>query len=213
MKEFTGTPLVVDLDHTLIDTDLLQESSKGVLKKSPWLIVIFPFWFIRGKGYLKEQLVKRFEINVSTLPYNQTTIDYIKQRKEAGNLIVLATASHKRYAFKVAEYLKTEKTKSKHKTNKNQELFTGKSQTTQINTSNSLFDDVMASNLAFNLSSQNKANKLIERFGKGGFDYMGDHIRDLPVWEASNLAILVNVSKRIIRKTKHLKVLVLSTQD
>ena len=31
-------PLIVDLDHTLIDTDLLVESSKGVLGKSPWLI-------------------------------------------------------------------------------------------------------------------------------------------------------------------------------
>ncbi|SMN01505.1 UbiA prenyltransferase family protein [uncultured Candidatus Thioglobus sp.] len=213
MREFTGIPLVVDLDHTLIDTDLLQQSSKGVLKKSPWLIIKFPFWLMKGKGYLKEQLVKRFDINVTALPYNQTTIDYIKQRKQEGNLIVLATASHKRYAFKVAEYLKTEKTKGKHKTSKNHELFATAPQTTQINTGSSLFDDVMASNASFNLSSQNKADKLIERFGKGGFDYIGDHRRDLPVWEASNMAILVNVSKRTIRKTKHLKVLTLSTKN
>jgi hypothetical protein len=47
----------------------------------------------------------------------------------------------------------------------------------------------MASNKDFNLSSHNKAKKLIERFGEQKFDYIGDHIRDLPVWEASNLAI------------------------
>jgi phosphoserine phosphatase len=44
----------------------------------------------------------------------------------------------------------------------------------------------------------NKADKLVERFGKQGFDYIGDHMRDLPVWQASNLAILVNVPAKVI---------------
>jgi phosphoserine phosphatase len=68
----------------------------------------------------------------------------------------------------------------------------------------------MASNKHFNLSSHNKADKLVERFGKQGFDYIGDHMRDFPVWEASNLAILVNVSTKVIRKTQHLNTLILS---
>jgi 3-deoxy-D-manno-octulosonate 8-phosphate phosphatase KdsC-like HAD superfamily phosphatase len=68
----------------------------------------------------------------------------------------------------------------------------------------------MASNKDFNLSSHNKASRLVDRFGIKGFDYMGDHMRDLPVWEASNLSILVNVSDKVINKTKHLEVLVLS---
>jgi phosphoserine phosphatase len=170
------TPLIVDLDHTLIDTDLLYESSVATLKKSPWLIALYPFWFMQGKGYLKEQLLKRCTINIATLPYNQTTISYIKKRKKAGSKIILATASHQFYAAKVAEY-------------------TG------------LFDDVMASNKDFNLSSHNKADKLVARFGCKGFDYIGDHRRDLPVWEVSNLAILVNVSHQVIQKTQHLNTL------
>ena len=56
-------PLIVDLDHTLIDTDLLYESSIAVLKKNPWLILLYPFWFAKGKGYLKAQLVKRYSID------------------------------------------------------------------------------------------------------------------------------------------------------
>lgn len=71
----SNIPLIVDLDHTLIDTDLLYESSIAVLKKSPWLIFLYPFWFAKGKGYLKDQLVKRFSINAQTLPYIQNTID------------------------------------------------------------------------------------------------------------------------------------------
>jgi hypothetical protein len=35
-------PLIVDLDHTLIDTDLLVESSIATLKKSPWLVALYP---------------------------------------------------------------------------------------------------------------------------------------------------------------------------
>jgi 3-deoxy-D-manno-octulosonate 8-phosphate phosphatase KdsC-like HAD superfamily phosphatase len=42
------------------------------------------------------------------------------------------------------------------------------------------------------------------------YDYIGDHMRDLPVWEASNLAILVNVPAKVIRKTQHLNTLILS---
>ena len=77
-------PLIVDLDHTLIDTDLLVESSKGVLGKSPWLIFHYLYWLSKGKGYLKDQLVKRFEINIAELPFNESVIVYIQKRKKLG---------------------------------------------------------------------------------------------------------------------------------
>jgi hypothetical protein len=43
-------PLIVDLDHTLINTDLLVESSIATLKKSPWLVALYPFWLLQGDG-------------------------------------------------------------------------------------------------------------------------------------------------------------------
>jgi len=176
------TPLIVDLDHTLIDTDLLFLSSLGVLTKSPWLIGHYFFWLWKGKGYLKDQLVRRFEINIPELPYNESVINYIVQRKKDGSKIILATASHKNYAFAVAKHLK-------------------------------IFDDVMASNKDFNLSSHNKAETLVNRFGEKNFDYMGDHMRDIPVWEVSHLSIIVNATNRIITNTKHLNTLVLSSKS
>jgi len=175
-------PLVVDLDHTLIETDLFFISSLGVLSRKPWLVFHYFYWLWKGKGFLKDQLVKRFEINIPELPYNQSVINYILERKKQGCTIVLATASHKNYAFAVAKYLK-------------------------------LFDDVMASNKDLNLSSHNKAEALVQRFGEGNFDYMGDHIRDLPVWEVSQLSIIVNATNRIISNTKHLNTLILSSNN
>jgi len=180
--ETSRTPLVVDLDHTLIETDLLFISSLGVLSRRPWLIFHYFYWLWKGKGYLKDQLVKRFEINIPELPYNQNVISYILQRKKQGCTIVLATASHKNYAFAVAKHLK-------------------------------LFDDVLASNKDFNLSSHNKAETLVQRFGEGNFDYIGDHIRDLPIWEVSQLSIIVNATNRIISNTKHLNTLILSNKN
>lgn len=172
-------PLIVDLDNTLIHTDLLFESSKGFLSANPWLILNYIFWFLKGNGYLKEQLFKRFDIKIENLPYNKEVIKYIKNEKKTGRMIVLATACYKNYAYNVAKHLK-------------------------------IFDDVMASNRYINLSSHKKAEKLIQRFGYRKFDYMGDHMRDLPVWNASKTAILVNASKRIIKHTKSLEVFILS---
>jgi len=177
----SSVPLIVDLDHTLIDTDLLFLSSLGVLSKRPWLIGHYLFWLSKGKGFLKDQLVRRFEINIPELPYNESVISYIMERKKEGSKIVLATASHKNYAFAVAKHLK-------------------------------FFDDVLATNKDFNLSSQNKADTLVDRFGEKNFDYMGDHMRDLPVWEVSRLSIIVNATNRIITNTKHLKTFVLSSK-
>ncbi len=208
-------PLIVDLDHTLINTDLLYESSMAVLKKSPWLIFLFPFWFAKGKGYLKEQLVKRFSIDTRTLPYIQETIDYITERKKQGSLIILATASHKDYAFEVAKHFQTQKNNETIIDNKqNLDFFASSTQTVKNKSINgSLFDDVMASNADYNLSSHNKAQKLVERFGKKQFDYMGDHMRDIPVWEVANLSILVNASDRVIKNTQHLNTLILSRKN
>ena len=180
--ETNTTPLVVDLDHTLIETDLLFLSSLGVLVRRPWLVFHYFFWLWKGKGYLKDQLVKRFEINIPDLPYNQNVISYILQRKKQGCKVILATASHKNYAFAVAKHLQ-------------------------------LFDDVMASNKDFNLSSHNKAEILVHRFGERNFDYMGDHMRDLPVWEVSQLSIIVNATNRITANTKHLNTLILTNKN
>jgi hypothetical protein len=47
-------------------------------------ILLYPFWLLQGKGYLKAQLIQRCDINISTLPYNQTTVDYINKCKKAG---------------------------------------------------------------------------------------------------------------------------------
>ena len=55
-----------------------------------------------------------------------------------------------------------------------------------------------------NLAGQAKAAVLVERFGEGGFDYIGNERRDLSVWKHARRAIGVNLSPRLARALRAL---------
>ncbi len=55
-----------------------------------------------------------------------------------------------------------------------------------------LFDEVIGSDGVTNLKGTAKAALLVQRFGRGGFDYAGDSAADIPVWEAARRAYAVN---------------------
>lgn len=57
-----------------------------------------------------------------------------------------------------------------------------------------LFDEAHGSGDGVNLKGANKARFLQERFGVGGYGYIGDAPADLPVWEHSAGAVTVNPS-------------------
>jgi 4-hydroxybenzoate polyprenyltransferase len=98
-------PLCVDLDGTLIHTDLLLESFLLLLKKQPLAIFYVIGWLFKGKAYLKEQIASRIELRADALPYNAALLDKLRQEKEQGRMLVLATASHRSLADKVATHL------------------------------------------------------------------------------------------------------------
>jgi 4-hydroxybenzoate polyprenyltransferase len=100
-----STPLAIDLDGTLIHTDLLHESALYFFKVRPWYIFCFLIWLFRGKTTLKAELARFSRIDVATLPYNHHLIDYLRSQKELGRTIVLCTASHKILAEAVADHL------------------------------------------------------------------------------------------------------------
>ncbi len=55
-----------------------------------------------------------------------------------------------------------------------------------------LFDDVFGSSDGYNLKAGAKADFLTERYGKGGFDYIGDARADLPIWAQARRAITIS---------------------
>lgn len=99
-------PLVVDLDGTLLRTDLLFETAVAYVRHRP-LGVLKPIkWFAQGKAKLKEGLATHTKIDVATLPYNLDVLAVIEQERQQGRRIVLATASHDSLALDIADHLK-----------------------------------------------------------------------------------------------------------
>ena len=98
-------PLCVDLDGTLIRSDLLLESLFRLIKHRPLAAFLVPFWLLRGRAVLKQEIAKRVELDVQTLPYQAGLVDFLRREHAGGRSIVLATASHRKFADDVAQHL------------------------------------------------------------------------------------------------------------
>ena len=154
-------PLFVDLDGTLIKTDLLVESYFELIKRRPLLALKAFLWLVRGKAYLKDRIAEAIELDPALLPYQPEMLAYLRTQREAGREIHLATASNHRYASAIAGYLR-------------------------------VFDGVLASDGCNNLSGERKL-EAIRAVSSGGFVYAGNGPADVPIWQAAEGVILVDV--------------------
>lgn len=102
---YGNLPLCVDLDGTLIATDTLLEATLAAVKLKPLIIFLIPFWALKGKVYFKNRIARIALPNPETLPYREDVLDYLKQEKAKGRVIVLATATVKEIADSVAAKL------------------------------------------------------------------------------------------------------------
>lgn len=98
-------PLVVDLDGTLIHSDMLHESALRVFRDSPFETLRIPFLLAKGKACLKRHLASRTEFDPKTLPYNEELLEWLKQQRIEGRRLVLCTASDRSIADFIAEHL------------------------------------------------------------------------------------------------------------
>ncbi len=98
-------PLVVDLDGTLIKTDLLWESLARLLRRNPLMLFAVLFWWMRGRAFLKRQLVRRVTIDPAALPYHELFLAFLREQKRAGRKLILATASDRQMAMPVASHV------------------------------------------------------------------------------------------------------------
>ena len=103
--ESCTVPLCVDLDGTLIVSDLLLESALRLIKRNPLYLFLFPFWLLRGKAALKAEIAKRAAPNPALLPYNRDFLEWLQTEKAAGRRLWLCTASNEKLANSVAGHL------------------------------------------------------------------------------------------------------------
>jgi 4-hydroxybenzoate polyprenyltransferase/phosphoserine phosphatase len=168
-------PLIVDLDGTLIQTDLLTESVMALLRKQPLFLFVLPFWILRGEARLKHEIARRVALDMSVLPWRGELLDYLRSERAAGRSLVLATGSDVRLARQVADYLG---------------LF------------DSVIASDGARNVCGeskrDLLVRQFGEKGFDYAADGG--WMGR--RDLPVWASARKAILLNPNRRVRRQAE-----------
>lgn len=167
-------PLCIDLDGTLLRSDLLIESALRLLSAQPWLAVLFPFWLlIGGKARLKREIADRATIDVSSLPFDERVVDLLRQARKEGRRIVLCSAADQRLVDRVAEHL-------------------------------TLFDHALGSDGVRNLAGRHKASELVRLYGHRGFDYAGNAPVDLVVWREARRGWVVNAGEALRNKAARL---------
>lgn len=159
-SESTAAALAVDLDGTLIKTDLLWEGLLLLVRRNPLYLFMVPLWLASGVARVKQEIAARVEINAELLPYRSGVVDFLKSQRKAGRRIVLATGTPRRFAEAVADHL-------------------------------DLFDEVLATENGHNLTASRKRARLVEMFGDGGFDYVGNSHADITIFDAAREAVVV----------------------
>lgn len=167
-----SSTLVVDLDGTLIKTDLLAETASRFLIEQPFRFFKLLVWLVEGKSALKSRLAESTSIDVASLPYNEELLSWLRAERLQGRRIVLATASHRVLADQVVAHL------------------------------DDLFDAVLATDGTTNLKASVKRDALIGRYGERGFDYVGNDWPDISVWQSAAKAHVVSSSSRLIEKVR-----------
>ena len=158
--------VIVDLDETLLRTDLLWEQLLWMARFRPlhavWLFLrmLAPGNRAEVKRVLAEQSP---EMPVDALPVREELVRVLRGWRSAGATVVLATATDQAIAERVAAHAGG-------------------------------FDLVLGSDGRTNLKGARKLRAIQERFPATPFVYAGDSSADRPLFDAAEASILVNVA-------------------
>jgi 4-hydroxybenzoate polyprenyltransferase/phosphoserine phosphatase len=95
----------VDLDGTLVRTDLLHEGLLQAVKRSPIAAGAAFSALKSGKAPFKQKVAALGKIDASVLPYRPEVLALIKEARDAARPVILCTASPADYANAVADHL------------------------------------------------------------------------------------------------------------
>lgn len=98
-------PLCVDLDGTLVKSDTLIDTLLLLVRRQPLAVFRIPGWILLGKASLKREAASRVSLDEAHLPYNRPLLAYLKEQKDAGRRIFLATGADSQIAESVSRHL------------------------------------------------------------------------------------------------------------
>jgi 4-hydroxybenzoate polyprenyltransferase/phosphoserine phosphatase len=104
-----GMPLVIDVDGTLIKSNLLVESALKLVKQSPLSIVWMARWLLSGgKARLKSRIAERVELDIGHMPFCDEIVALCRQARQQGRRVLLATGAAMKYAQQIALLLRVD---------------------------------------------------------------------------------------------------------
>jgi phosphoserine phosphatase len=99
-------PLCVDLDGTLIQTDVLWEGIKFLLRYKPLKLLSLLALLRNGRAPFKQAVSKASIFTADTLPWRKPLVQWLRSEAAAGRPIYLVTAADISYAQAVTAHLK-----------------------------------------------------------------------------------------------------------
>ncbi len=153
-------PLAVDLDGTMIRSDLLFEGASAYVTRAPLGVLNIVRWVAAGRDRVKIELAGRAAVEPAMLPYREDVLGWLHEEHRSGRQLVLVSSSDERHVRAVAEHL-------------------------------GIFHASFGTRLGLNLKGQTKRDLLVDQFGSGGYDYIGDSTADLDVWADAHTAHVV----------------------
>lgn len=97
--------IAVDLDGTLLRSDLLWEGLARVALRAPWRMPRLFLGLAGGRATFKAGVAAAFPIDPASLPWRADLIEWLRAERRAGHRVVLATAADRTLAERVAAEL------------------------------------------------------------------------------------------------------------
>lgn len=104
MNDTRALPLAVDLDGTLIRTDIFTRQLLAFAAQAPWRLPQLAGWFAKGRAYVKARLAA-YAPQAAALPYDERVLAWLRAERARGRTIVLASASDRSAVDAVAAHL------------------------------------------------------------------------------------------------------------
>lgn len=159
--EADTAPLVVDLDGSLITSDLAMESLVEVATRSVRLFfTTLALLLLAPRAKLKAYLALHDRVDPARLVYRDSVVQLINEARAVNRPIILASAAHRSNVKQVADHL-------------------------------GLFDQYLGSTSRRNLRGMTKLSAICAATGNRNFDYIGDSKADLPIWSSARIAYTV----------------------
>ena len=100
-----ATPLVVDVDGTLVSGDLLAEGIARLISSSPWRLLLLPWWLARGRANLKRQVARRSSVRPESVVLNEGVLAELRTARDAGRPVWLASGADETVVGPISEFV------------------------------------------------------------------------------------------------------------